>query len=364
MFKKLLPIFTVVVVVIILSIIYIKSTIEDKKIDYILDKSILTLESQLKKEKINSLKLAISISKNQALVDALENDDEDLGYEILSNTMKEIKKNTNLVIKTQIITSEYNVFSRSWDNSYVGMPLENYRDDLKYFKTHKNPRSSIEIGRMLSIKTTVPIYKNNILLGFVEIISLFDSITDFFKNMGIELYVLMDEEYFNTSVFMQNNETLDKYIISNRNFSRNNIKILNSVDFKELKINKILYKSSKYVFYEDMKNGDGKSIGMFLFVLDEKYVEYFKEPKDEVSFFINITRNNLYDVIKEDQYEDMLKNNHDIKSLLSLKPIIAKEDKKKYFQTVQEELDKYTKDELIQIIMEKRIINKVEGKIR
>jgi len=45
---------------------------------------------------------------------------------------------------------------------------------------------------MLSIKTTVPIYKNKTLLGFVEIISLFDSITNFFKNMGIELYVLMD----------------------------------------------------------------------------------------------------------------------------------------------------------------------------
>jgi len=49
MFKKLLPIFTFIIVVIILIIIYINGSIKEKKIDYILDKSILTLQSQLKK---------------------------------------------------------------------------------------------------------------------------------------------------------------------------------------------------------------------------------------------------------------------------------------------------------------------------
>ena len=167
MFKKLVPIFTFIIVVIILFIIYFDTTIKGNKIDYILDKSFMTLDTQLKNEKINSLKLAISLSKNESLVIALENDDEDLGYKIISDIMKSIEKNTNILIRTQIITSEYNIFSRSWDNTYVGMPLEDYRTDLKYFKTHKTPRSSIEVGRLLSIKTTVPIYKEDKLLGFV-----------------------------------------------------------------------------------------------------------------------------------------------------------------------------------------------------
>jgi hypothetical protein len=363
MFKKLLLAFSVVFIVIVLWIVYFKSTIKDKKVDYIVDKSILTLDAQLKNKKINSLKVAIVISKNKALVDALENDDEDLGYEILLDIVQEIKKNTNKSIKIQIITKEYNVFSRSWDNSYVGMPLKSYRKDLNYFKTHTNPRASIEIGRMLSIKTTVPIYKNNTLLGFVEIISFFDSITRFLKNMGIELYVLMDDKYFDISVFMQNNETINRYIISNRNFSYTNVKMLNSVNFQQLKTNQILHKNSKYIFYEDMKNGDGKSIGMFLFVLDEKYLEYFKEPKDEVSFFINITRNNLYDVIKENQYENIFKNK-DIYSILSLESIIPKEDKEKYLSTLRKELNKYTKDELIQIMLKQKSVDKIEGEIR
>jgi hypothetical protein len=363
MFKKLLLAFSVVFIVIILWIIYFKSTNTEKKVDYIVDKSILILETQLKNKKINSLKVAIAISKNKALVDALENDDEDLGYEILSDITQEIKKSTNTSIKTQIITKEYNIFSRSWDNSYVGMPLKNYRNDLEYFKTHTNPKSSIEIGRMLSIKTTVPIYKNNTLLGFVEIINFFDSITDFFKNMGIELYVLMDEKYLDISVFMQNNETINKYIISNRNFSYTNVKMLKGINFEYLKTNQILYKNSKYIFYEDMKNGDRKSIGMFLFVIDEKYLEYFKKHKDEVSFFINITRSNLYDVIKETQYENIFKDKN-IQEALSLKSIISNEDKEIYLRTLKKELNRYTKDELIQIILEKKIVDKVEGEIK
>lgn len=345
-------------------IIYFKDTIKEKKIDYILDKSVLTLESQLKNEKINSLKVAISLSKNKALVDALENDDEDLGYEILSDIMGSIKKNTNILIRTQIITAEYDIFCRSWDNSYMGMPLDNYRTDLKYFETHKTPRSSIEIGRMLSLKTTVPVFKNDVLLGFVEIISFFDSITDFFKNMGIELYVLMDEKYFDVAVFMQDNITIDKYIISNRNYNHNNIKMLNGLDFKKLKTSRIIHKGDKYIFYENMNNGDGKSIGMFLFVLDNKYLEYFKEPKDDASFLINMTRSNLYDITKEHQYSEMLSDNIDIKSLLSLRDVIVKDDKKKYLEIAKYRLSKYSKDELIQIMLEQKNINKIDGKIR
>ena len=364
MLNRLVPIFTFIIVVILLLIIYFKVTVQEKKVGYILDKSLVTLESQLKHEKRRSLTIATALSKNSALVNALENDDEDLGYKILSDIMNTIKKNTNVVIKTQIITRDYNIFARSWDDIYTGMPLEDYRTDLKYFETHKTPRSSIEIGRMLSLKTTVPVYKDDILLGFIEIISFFDTMTDFFKNMGIELYVLMDDKYLDIAVFMQENSTVDKYIVSNRNYNNNNIKMLNDIDFKKLKVNRILHKKDKYIFYEDMKNGDADSIGMFVFVLDEKYLEYFKEPKDEVSFLINITRNNLYEITKEQQYEDVLNDNLDIKSLLSLKSIIANEDKKKYLEILKKKLDKYNKDELIAIILEEKIVNKIDGKIR
>jgi len=202
------------------------------------------------------------------------------------------------------------------------------------------------------------------LLGFIEIISFFDSITDFFKNMGIDLYVLMDDKYFDIAVFMKENETVDKYIIANRNYNHNNIYTLTNIDFKSLKVNRILHVDDKYIFYENMYNSNRESIGLFIFVLAEKYIEYFKEDKDEASFFINLTRNNLYDVIKESKYENVFTDKSDIKALLEFKDTVAKEDRREYMEVIYKKLDKYTKDELIQLVLEQKSVNKVSGKIK
>jgi len=59
-----------------------------------------------------------------------------------------------------LITKEKNIFVRSWDNIYAGMPIEEYRHDLNYFKNHHTPRTSLEVGRKLGIRATVPIYLN------------------------------------------------------------------------------------------------------------------------------------------------------------------------------------------------------------
>lgn len=364
MLKKTLPIFLIVVALIIYILLSLRYAIDKQNVSYILDKFVLALESEIKDQKMDELKMAIMLSKNSALVNALENEDEDLGYKILSGITKEIRNFTEIDIKVQILTPEYYIFARSWDDIYTGMPLEDYRRDLQYFSTNKTPRSSIETGRLLSIKTTVPIYRGETLLGFVEIISFFDSITDFFKKIGVDFYVLMDDKYYDIAVFMQNNETVDKYIVANRNYNQNNLALLRRVDFKELKINRSITYEDSYLFYENMKNGDSESIGMFVFVLNKKYLEYFKEQNDETSFFINITKKALYDVVKFEQADATLKEFTDIKSLLYVKDGVPLDMQNEYIELGYEKLNHYTKDELIQLMLGQKIIKKVDGKIK
>lgn len=354
----------VVVVLIIYIILSLRYAIDKQNVSYILDKFVVTLESEVKDQKMDELKMAIMLSKNSALVDALEKEDEDVGYKILSGITKEIKNFTDIDIKVQILTADYHIFARSWDDVYTGMPLEDYRSDLQYFRSHKTPRSSIETGRLLSIKTTVPIYRGETLLGFVEIISFFDSITDFFKKIGVDLYVLMDDKYNDIAVFMQNNEIVDKYIVANRNYNHNNLALLRRVDFKELKINRSITLDDNYIFYENMKNGNSESIGMFVFVLSKKYLEYFKEQNDETSFFINITKKTLYDVVKYEQDGTTPKEFTDIKSLLYLKDGMPLDMQDDYAKLGYEKLNGYTKDELIQLMLGQEIIKKVDGKIK
>jgi len=364
MLKKIVFIFVIFVVVISLALVYNKSKIKEEKIYHILDQLTLALESELKSHEMEDLELALFLSKNTALVDALENDDEDLGYKILSDITTTVKTHTSRHIRAQVITNEYNIFARSWDDVYAGMPIGDYRTDLEYFKTHTTPRASVEIGRRLGVKATVPIYKDGVFLGFMEVISFFKSMTEFFSSMGVDLYVLLDVKHTDTAVLMSENLTIDEYVLSNRNYNYNHIQTLNAVDFKELKLNQVVYKDSKFIFYETMYDGSHTPIGAYLFVLPERYLEYFRNPEDDISFLINVTRNSLYDVVKEEKYEKNIYDTYSADSMVYLQDVIDKEDRQLFLDEAYEKFDKYSKDELIQMMLERKIVKKIDGKIK
>ncbi|MEN8304535.1 MAG: hypothetical protein ABFQ64_10750, partial [Campylobacterota bacterium] len=336
--------------------IYNKGKIKEEKIYHILDQLTLALDSELKSRQMDDLEMALLLSKNEGLVNALENDDEDLGYEILSDITNTIKENTSRRIRSQVITSEYNIFARSWDDVYAGMPIGDFRTDLEYFKTHDTPRASVEVGRRLGIKATVPIYKDDLFLGFVEAISFYKSMTEFFSSMGVDLYVLLDVKHMDTAVLMSENLTIDDYVVSNRNYNYSHVQTLNAVDFKELKLNQVLYKDNKYIFYKTMYDGSFKAIGAYLFVLPERYLEYFRDPEDDISFLINVTRSGLYDVVKEEKYEKNIYDEYSADSMVYLQDVIDKEDRELFLDEAYDKFDKYSKDELIQMMLERKIV--------
>ncbi|MDQ7067812.1 MAG: hypothetical protein Q9M40_07465 [Sulfurimonas sp.] len=226
MLKKIILAFVVIISTILVSTFYVKKELKEQKIDSIMDQLSITLENKLQTHKMDDLKTAIALSKNEALINALKNDDEDLGYIILSDILNTIELNTNIHIRAQVITKELNIFTRSWDDIYAGMPIGDYRTDLEYFKTHTKPRSSIEIGRRLGIKATVPIYKDGEFLGYVEVISFFKSITEFFSTLGVDLYVLLDFGHMDSAVLMTQNISVLQSVIANRNYNYSHIQTL------------------------------------------------------------------------------------------------------------------------------------------
>jgi len=365
MLKKLILIFSSLTLIIVAVFLYFNLQVQEQKMYHIMDQLRVTLDAQLKEHKMNDLQTAILISKNAALVDALENDDEDLGYILLSETIQEIEKNTGLHIRAQIFTKELNIFARSWDDVYAGMPIGDYRTDLKYFDTHKTPRTSIEIGRRLGVKATVPIYfKDNTLLGYVEVISFFKNMTDFFSSMGVDFYVLLDLKYTDSAVLMMDNFVLLDYLVSNRNYNYSHIQTLKSIDFKELRLSGVVHKDDKYIFYENMHDGEGTIIGGFVFVLPQRYFHYFRDPEDDISFLINVTRSSLYDVTRQEKYKKNAYENFSANSLVYLQDVIEKEDRELFLDEAYEKFDAYSKDELIQMMLNRKIIKKIDGKIK
>jgi hypothetical protein len=364
MIKKIILFFSVIVIFVLIIEFYFQGEVKEQKIDNIMDQVKLTFDSNLKQNKMDDLKIALLLSNNTGLIDALENDDEDRAYNLLSAIVKSIKKSTNISIRAQIITKELNILARSWDDIYAGMPLSDYRYDLKYFQDRKTPRTSLEIGRRLGIKATVPIYKNNKFLGFVEVISFFKSTTEFLASIGVDLYVLLDLKDTDSAVLMRENLVIDNYVVANLDYNYNHIQTLNSIDFSKLQRLKVIHKDKKYIFYENMFDGELHPIGKFVFVLPQNYLEYFRNPEDDVSYLINVTRSSLYDVTKQEKYENTIYDEYQASKLIHLQAGIAKEDQQEFLDKAYKKLDKFSKDELIQMMLHENISKKIDGKIQ
>jgi len=364
MLKKIILFFSIISIFVLIIEFYFQGEVKEQKINNIIDQVKLTFDSNLKQNEMDDLKIALLLSANTGLVDALENEDEDKAYNLLSHILKSIKESTSLSIRAQIITKDLNILARSWDDIYAGMPLGDYRDDLAYFKEHKAPRTSLEIGRRLGIKATVPIYKNNHFIGFVEVISFFESSTKFLASIGIDLYVLLDLKHTDSAVLMRDNITIENYVVSNLDYNYNHVQTLESIDFKSLELAQIIHKDDKYIFYETMYNGDFTPIGKFVFVLPQRYIEYFRNPEDDISYLINVTRSSLYDVVKQKKYEDNIYDDYQALKLIHLKSAISKEDKQIFLEKSYSKLNVFTKDELIQMMLGENIVKKIDGEIR
>ena len=362
--KVWLALFLLFVGLLVLLIMQLRQQSGVLSVKRVSDQLAVILRSELDKEKENALRYALVLSKNEALMEAMDNDDEEKGYLILSELMQSIKQYTNTLIRTQVITDDFLIFARSWDNTFAGMPIDEYRPDLRYFQQNKKPRSAIEVGRRLGIKATVPIHKGSELLGFVEVLQFFESTTEYFRKMGVELYILMDERFYNVALLMQNNPFVGKkYVIANRHYNTAHIADLEALDWEELRQQDVVHADKKYFFYEPMLNGSGENIGAFVMVMPEQRLKHFAS-QEELSFMINFTRSELYEITKRQFDNEMgYKSRYD-KELLYLKDVVPPEDRELFAEEARERLGEYSKEELIGMILNYNLSHEIKGEIR
>ena len=265
--------FAVVILLLVWTVRNLNQEVSWQIVDEVSDQLSLSLRTELGNEKEEALRLALILSENDMIKDALKGDDEDRGFGVLKRIIGSVQKNTSELVRAQLITADSRLFARSWDadNLFAGMPLDTYRADLEEIRLHRKPRASIEVGRRLGIKATVPVYDgDNALLGFVEVLQFFDASTDFFHKFGIDLFVLLDDGYYNTAVLMQNNPAVAWFMVGNRRYNNVNLKVLQRLDFKKLRKERAMLSENKYVFYQPMQNGAGETIGAFVFVMPKK----------------------------------------------------------------------------------------------
>lgn len=364
--KVLVGIFLFLFIFLLIVFWQLEKKVTSQTLDRLGDQLSMMLNDQLEQERSNALQYALVLSRNSGLIDALYQEDEDKGFEILSEVMESIKLYTDVLIRTQVITADYVIFARSWDNSYAGMPLEFHRPDLLYFQNHKKPRAAIEVGRKLGVKATVPIYLQNDLIGFVEAVTFFETTQEYFEQLGIKMYILMDDRFFETAVFMQENPEVGKeYILVNSKYTNSDVTFLDRINFASLRNQRTMYSQGRYLFYEPMKNGEGETIGAFVFTMTPKQVEmYARSDEDSLSMLLHLSRKELYDqVIKKNTKNPLVENTYD-KELIYLKDTVAAEDRELFMEEAKERLRTYSKEELIGIILGYDVKKELKGEIR
>jgi hypothetical protein len=324
--------------------------------------------SELNTRKSQALSLAIALAENKALKEALLDDDEDRGYEILSKALTRLREYTlTKDVRSQVITTDLTIFARSWDNTYAGMPLDIFREDLKAITTLKKPKVAIEPGRLLSIKATVPVMKGAKAIGYLEILQFFNAITDDLRRQGIELLVLMDDKLLNNATLMRDNPTVGHFVVSNKNYNANLLEQVANLEtgssFDRLMRRRYLFDGKALYIAEEMLAGNGEKIGFFLMVIDRDDLRRLMEGDRRISLFLDFSRKDLYQIIN--RWEDPTGGYRSIydRNLLKLLNTYEGEDRLLVEQEIHEVLRTYTKEELIDIILHQSRKRKVTGRI-
>ena len=330
--------------------------ITDITTDLVVDIFSSTLEST----KSNLLSIAISLASDKGIKDAILSDDNDEAYKILNSVASSISNNTlNERVKFQIITKDLYIFARSWDSIFYGMPIEDFRPDLTYMNTR--PKVSVEVGRMLSIIATVPIIHKSKVIGYLEIIRLFDDFINNFKQQGIDLFVLLDDKYYDNAIFMQDNDVIDNYIISNQDYNRLSYGILKKIDWDKLKGDKVIKDNKALIIYKEILNFEKSYIGAFVFVINKEVItQHFNQ---KLMFFINFTHKEILNVSqiinKQKEYE--LYSNMEVDELLRL--FYKRVDRDKLTTIVKQRLQKLNKDQIINQVLSIEYNKKISGEI-
>lgn len=289
-YKNFIFLFILVIATLLYFLNKYNNIIEQNEIDILVSNQVELVEQELTNQKNQALSLAILFSKNQNIIDNLEqNRPIELKKELLKllEIIKTYSNQNNLQI--QIHTKDLKVFVRSWEDKDSGLSLESFRKGLVKVKETKEPFVSNELGQRFNIKAISPIFnKNSEYIGTIEVIIGYSDLKNRLKFMGIDIIALLEKKYLNIAISYQNSDFLDDYVVIQQEYDKS---------FYDLLLNNKEYLSPKKFYYENknkiitqipLGGMDKQSIGLLMISFDKSEQNFRYLPKYEYKGDINI----------------------------------------------------------------------------
>ncbi|EIF50195.1 hypothetical protein [Sulfurovum sp. AR] len=356
--------FGVLMILFISVFFFVQQSKEDRLIS-LGDQIVSDFRAGLDYEMADLLSLSLALSEDGELKNALTADNESQGYRILSRITERFKKYTHVkTLRIQVLTPDFFIFARSWDEGYQGMPIWWFREDLASLDKNSHPKVGMETGRLLTLKATIPVRSGDRVLGYLEVIKFIDDFTLKLRKKGIELFALMDEKYLEQAELMRNFPLLNGYVISNQNYNQQYMDKIEMLDWDALLLNNYEYEDGMLYLYEPMVNGVGKQIGIYLLCISKDALKQHEKADQRVSVFTQFSDEDIKNVVEAWQTpHDSFRNAYD-KELIGVLPKLNEEDKKELEVEAKRILYGYSKDELIDIIVENKHNEKKLGTIK
>jgi hypothetical protein len=232
----------------------------EKKIDSL----ITVLDSKLDETSDVALSLSLALSKNPYIMQCLLKGDNDacLGYiPDFEMVMEKYKVFENMVM--HLYVSDHSSFiCLNHHKTRADIDSVFIRESLNRAKETKEPVQGIEIGEYgISMRVIVPVFERDSYIGAIETMVFPEEYTEFFENIGIDLYVLMKNSYLPKASNVKYNEKLilKNYTITNR--ETNGLSFLNDVEFSGTGY---LKSDDKYIAYTPIIDINGDEVGYYV----------------------------------------------------------------------------------------------------
>lgn len=347
------------------SVIFFVQNDKEESLVVLGDRVVENFRSGLDYEMVDLLSFSMALAEDGALKNALISLDETKGYNILSHISSRFKKYTHLKsLRLQVLTPDFFIFARSWDQGFEGMPIWWFRDDLDALNKNNEPKVGMETGRLLTFKATIPIRSGTKLLGYLEVIKFIDEFSVKLRNKGVELVALMDEKYLDKAELMRDFPIVHGYVIANQNFNQQLLQKIEMLDWDDFLTKSYTYEDGILYLNEPMYNGAGTQIGVYMLAVADDALNAFKKESEKISFFTQFSDEDIEKVVNawENPYGSF-RNTYD-KDLIELLPKLHKEDKVELELKAKSILRTYTKEELIDIVLSNKHKEKKVGEIQ
>ena len=356
--------FIVLMILFVSVFIFVKQSNEDRLIS-LGDDIVSSFRAGLDYEMVDLLSLSLALSEDGELKNALSREEEELGYLILSNITERFKKYTHVkTLRIQILTPDFFIFARSWNEGYEGMPIWWFRDDLASLDKNTRPKVGMETGRLLTLKATIPMLSGDTVLGYLEVIKFIDEFTLELRKKGIELFALMDDKYLDKGELMRDFPHINEYVVSNQNYNQQYMDKIEMLDWEDLRLKNYTYEDNILYLHEPMLNGAGKQIGIYLLCVPEDALKSHEKEYQNVSAFTQFSDEDIKNVVKAWKTPNHSFRNKYDKTIIEVLPKLNAEDKIELEMEVKNILNGYTKDELIDIVIENKHNEKKIGIIK